>query len=131
MTLPSRHRIRNLNPGGLRPNTLPLGHGGSHRTHLKHEKTDIYISCYFAQIRMHIGLIVFFRNHTCCEILSMTHRLIKMYCCTVVLLYVHELRRTMSGQKIKTSMQTSSESIPIKSLSWFNVGSALQEVSQR
>ena len=27
----------------------------------------------------------------------------------------------MSGQKIKTSMQTSSESIPIKSLSWFNV----------
>ena len=29
MTLPSRHRIRNANPGGLRPNTLPLGHGGS------------------------------------------------------------------------------------------------------
>ena len=29
MTLPSRHRIRNSNPGGLRPSTLPLGHGGS------------------------------------------------------------------------------------------------------
>ena len=28
MTLPSRHRIWNLNPGGLRPNTLPLGHEG-------------------------------------------------------------------------------------------------------
>ena len=27
MTLPSRHSIRNLNPGGLRPGTLPLGHG--------------------------------------------------------------------------------------------------------
>ena len=24
-----RHRIRNLSPGGLRPSTLPLGHGGS------------------------------------------------------------------------------------------------------
>ena len=29
MTLPSRYRIRNANPGGLRPSTLPLGHGGS------------------------------------------------------------------------------------------------------
>ena len=28
MTLPSRHRIRNSSPGGLRPSTLPLGHGG-------------------------------------------------------------------------------------------------------
>ena len=30
MTLPSKHRIRNSNPGGLRPSTLPLGHGDSH-----------------------------------------------------------------------------------------------------
>ena len=29
MTLSSRHRIQNLSPGGLRPSTLPLGHGGS------------------------------------------------------------------------------------------------------
>ena len=29
MTLPSRHRIRNSSPGGLRPSTLPLGHGSS------------------------------------------------------------------------------------------------------
>ena len=29
MTLSSRHRIRNSGPGGLRPSTLPLGHGGS------------------------------------------------------------------------------------------------------
>ena len=29
MTLPSRHRIRNSNPGGLGASTLPLGHGGS------------------------------------------------------------------------------------------------------
>ena len=29
MTLFSRHRIRNSRPGGLRSNTLPLGHGGS------------------------------------------------------------------------------------------------------
>ena len=27
MTLPSRHRIRNSNPGGLRPSILPFGHG--------------------------------------------------------------------------------------------------------
>ena len=29
MTLSSRHRIRNTRPGGLRPSTLPHGHGGS------------------------------------------------------------------------------------------------------
>ena len=29
VTLPSRHRIRNLRPGGLRQSALPLGHGGS------------------------------------------------------------------------------------------------------
>ena len=29
MTLSSRHWIRNSSPGGLRPSTLPLGHGGS------------------------------------------------------------------------------------------------------
>ena len=29
MALPSRHRIGNSNPGGLRPRTIPLGHGGS------------------------------------------------------------------------------------------------------
>ena len=29
MTLPSKHRIRNSNSGGLRPSTPPLGHGGS------------------------------------------------------------------------------------------------------
>ena len=27
--LPSNHRIRNSSSGGLRPSTLPLGHGGS------------------------------------------------------------------------------------------------------
>ena len=29
MILPSRHRILNSNPGGLRPSTVHLGHGGS------------------------------------------------------------------------------------------------------
>ena len=29
MTLPSRHRILNLSPGGLRSSTIPLGRGGS------------------------------------------------------------------------------------------------------
>ena len=29
MTLSSRHRIRSSSPGGLRPSSLPLGHGGS------------------------------------------------------------------------------------------------------
>ena len=32
MTLPSRHRIRNSNPGGQRSSTLHFGHGGSHNT---------------------------------------------------------------------------------------------------
>ena len=26
MTLPSRQNIQNMNPGGLRPSSLPLGH---------------------------------------------------------------------------------------------------------
>ena len=29
MTLTPRHRMRNSNPGGVRPSTLPLGRGGS------------------------------------------------------------------------------------------------------
>ena len=37
MTLSSRHRIRNSSPGGLRPSTLPLGHGGSPQYWLSHE----------------------------------------------------------------------------------------------
>ena len=36
MTLSSRHRIQNLSPGGLRPSTLPLGHGGSPQYWLSH-----------------------------------------------------------------------------------------------
>ena len=32
MTLPTRHRIRNTNPGDLRPRTLPLGQEGTHNT---------------------------------------------------------------------------------------------------
>ena len=36
MTLSSRHMIRNSSPGGLRPSTLPLGHGGSPQYWLSH-----------------------------------------------------------------------------------------------
>ena len=36
MTLSSRHGIRNSSPGGLRPSTLPLGHGGSPQYWLSH-----------------------------------------------------------------------------------------------
>ena len=36
MTLSSRHRIRKSSPGGLRPSTLPLGHGGSPQYWLSH-----------------------------------------------------------------------------------------------
>ena len=36
MTLSFRHRIRNSSPGGLRPSTLPLGHGGSPQYWLSH-----------------------------------------------------------------------------------------------
>ena len=36
MTLSSRHKIRNSSPGGLRPSTLPLGHGGSPLYWLSH-----------------------------------------------------------------------------------------------
>ena len=33
LTLPSRHRIRHSNPGGLSPSTLPLGHEGYPQYH--------------------------------------------------------------------------------------------------
>ena len=36
MTPSSRHRIRNSSPGGLRPSTLPLGHGCSPQYWLSH-----------------------------------------------------------------------------------------------
>ena len=36
MTLSSIHRIRNSSTGGLRPSTLPLGHGGSPQYWLSH-----------------------------------------------------------------------------------------------
>ena len=36
MTLSSRHKIRNLSHGGLRPSTLPLGHRGSPQYWLSH-----------------------------------------------------------------------------------------------
>ena len=46
MTLSSRHRIRNSNPGGLRPSTLPLGHGGSPQYWLSHvdEEETFFVS---------------------------------------------------------------------------------------
>ena len=47
MTLSSRHRIRNSSPGGLRPSTLPLGHGGSPQYQLLHvdgEETILFLS---------------------------------------------------------------------------------------
>ena len=36
MTLSSRHMIRNSSPGGLRPSTPPLGHGGSPQYRVLH-----------------------------------------------------------------------------------------------
>ena len=47
MTLSSRHRIRNSSPGGLRPSTLPLGHGGSSQylvSHVDEEETFLFLS---------------------------------------------------------------------------------------
>ena len=47
MTLSSRHRIRNSSPSGLRPSTLPLGHGGSPKYWLSHvdgEETFLFLS---------------------------------------------------------------------------------------
>ena len=47
MTLSSRHRIWNSSPGGLRPSTLPLGHGGSPQYWLSHvdgEETFLVLS---------------------------------------------------------------------------------------
>ena len=55
MTLPSRHRIINSRPGGLRPSTLPLGHGGSSNiesSRMSGEET----SCFFETWRPEWGL---------------------------------------------------------------------------
>ena len=47
MTLSSRHRIRNSSPGGLRPSTLPLGHGGSPQYWLSHVDGEETFFVYF------------------------------------------------------------------------------------
>ena len=47
MTLPSRHRIRNSSPGGLRSSTLPLGHGGSPQYWLSHVDGEESYFCFF------------------------------------------------------------------------------------
>ena len=44
MTLSSRHRIRNSSPGGLRPSTLPHGHGGSPEYWLSHVDETFFVS---------------------------------------------------------------------------------------
>ena len=44
ITLSSRHRIRNSIPGGLRPSTLPLGHGGFPQYWLSHVDGE---ECFF------------------------------------------------------------------------------------
>ena len=50
MTLSSRHRIRNSSPGGLRPRTLPLGHGGSWSSDIEFQIPD------FRLWTSHLGL---------------------------------------------------------------------------
>ena len=50
MTLSSRHRIRNSSPGGLRPSTLPLGHGGSPQYYLLEVKG---LSTYNVEFALH------------------------------------------------------------------------------
>ena len=47
MTLSSRHQTRNSSPGGLRPSTLSLGHGGSPQywvSHVDGEETFLLLS---------------------------------------------------------------------------------------
>ena len=46
MTLSSRHRIQKSSPGGLRPSTLLLGHGGSPQYWLSHvdEEETFFVS---------------------------------------------------------------------------------------
>ena len=46
MTLSSRHRIRNSSPGGLRPSTLPFGHGGSPQYWVSHVN-GVETFCFF------------------------------------------------------------------------------------
>ena len=46
MTLPSRHVIRNSSLGGLRPSTLPVGHGGSPQYYIVSSKRRRNI-CFF------------------------------------------------------------------------------------
>ena len=43
MTLPSRHRMRNSNPGGLRPSTLPLGDRGSPQYFLRVDGEETFL----------------------------------------------------------------------------------------
>ena len=42
MTLPSRHRIRNLNPGGQMPCSLPLGPGPHNIEYLQVSREETF-----------------------------------------------------------------------------------------
>ena len=42
MTLPFRHRIRNSNPGGLMPSSLPLGPGPHNIEYLRLSREDTF-----------------------------------------------------------------------------------------
>ena len=42
-----QHKIRNSSPGGLRPSTLPLGHGGSPQYWLSHVDGEETFFCFF------------------------------------------------------------------------------------
>ena len=59
MTLSSRHRIWNLSPGGLRPSTLLLGHGGSPQYWLRPlEQKRVYFQSW-ARILIQVTIIGF------------------------------------------------------------------------
>ena len=74
MTLSSRHRIQNSSPGGLRPSTLPLGHGGSPQ-YVDGEETFLFLSnrrdrellqrySYPSYTSIHITFILCFTAHS-------------------------------------------------------------------
>ena len=86
MTLSSRHRIRNSSPSGLRPSTLPLGHGGSPQywvSHVDGEETF----CFFQSAETGPPLYRFWHSF-CWLMLRFVFNMFQSWCSLYVILNI-------------------------------------------
>ena len=104
MTLSSRHRIRNLSPGGLRPSTLPLCHGGSPQywlSHVDREETfkTMWISGYVIMplIWLKMAMLVYYIISQCQHVALWFQELILNICDMIVWSILYNISMSACG----------------------------------